>query len=302
MPGDQAVVIAGRTTRRLSPEEMEERCRKGQCYNCNEKYVRGHNKTCKHLFTQVIVVGDEPGEEADDPRDEPHISLHAITGLAIGETMQIIVRLGTATFTVLLDSGSTHNFVTTTAAESAGLDYQQCSGLHVMVANGDHIPCPGVARHTELRVDDTVFLPLGGYDMVLGTQWLATLGPILWDFRRLTMSFWQTNRHVRWQGIAGPRSQHLHACSSLDLVQLMLAEFNDIFTEPQGLPPLQSRAHKITLLRGTPPIAVRPYRYPANQKDELERQCRAMEAQGLIRRSSSAYSSLALLVKKANGS
>jgi hypothetical protein len=25
-------------------------------------------------------------------------------------------------------------------------------------------------------------MPLAGYDMVLGTQWLATLGPILCDF------------------------------------------------------------------------------------------------------------------------
>jgi hypothetical protein len=33
-------------------------------------------------------------------------------------------------------------------------------------------------------------LPLAGYDVVLGTEWLASLGPILWDFGALTMSFW----------------------------------------------------------------------------------------------------------------
>jgi hypothetical protein len=27
---------------------------------------------------------------------------------------------------------------------------------------------------------------------------------------------------------------------------------------------------------GSPPVAVRPYRYPASHKDELERQCTAM--------------------------
>jgi len=48
-------------------------------------------------------------------------------------------------------------------------------------------------------------------------------------------------------------------------------------------------------------VAVRPYRYPQLQKDELERQCRAMEAQGLIRRSSSPFSATVLLVKKADG-
>ena len=25
-------------------------------------------------------------------------------------------------------------------------------------------------------------MPLGGCDVILGTQWLRTLGPILWDF------------------------------------------------------------------------------------------------------------------------
>jgi hypothetical protein len=48
-------------------------------------------------------------------------------------------------------------------------------------------------------------------------------------------------------------------------------------------------------------VAVRPYRYPTLQKDELERQCKSMDALGLIRRNSSAYSSPVLLVKKRDG-
>ena len=47
---------------------------------------------------------------------------------------------------------------------------------------------------------------------------------------------------------------------------------------------------------------MRPYRYPATHKDELERQCAVMLDQGLIRRSSLAFSSPILLVKKADGS
>lgn len=69
-----------------------------------------------------------------------------------------------------------------------------------------------------------------------------------------------------------------------------------------SLPPPRSCDHHITLLPGTAPVAVRPYRYPAAHKDELERQCVAMLLQGTIRRSSSSFSSLVLLVKKADGS
>jgi hypothetical protein len=43
------------------------------------------------------------------------------------------------------------------------------------------------------------------------------------------------------------------------------------------------------------------HRYPQLQKDELERQCRALEQQGLIKRSSLAFSAPVLLVKKSDG-
>lgn len=36
---------------------------------------------------------------------------------------------------------------------------------------------------------DCYAIALGEFDVVLGVQWLRTLGPILWDFDRLTISF-----------------------------------------------------------------------------------------------------------------
>ena len=52
----------------------------------------------------------------------------------------------------------------------------------------------------------------------------------------------------------------------------------------------------------TAPVAVRPYRYPQLQKDELETQCAAMLQQGIIRPSTSAFSAPVLLVKKPDAS
>jgi hypothetical protein len=49
-------------------------------------------------------------------------------------------------------------------------------------------------------------------------------------------------------------------------------------------------------------VAVRPYRYPAAHKDELEQQCAAMIDQGIVRRSDSPFSSPVLLVKTPDGS
>ena len=44
-------------------------------------------------------------------------------------------------------------------------------------------------------------LPLGGCDLVLGTQWLNTLGITNWDFKHLTMGFQYGSNHIVLQGI-----------------------------------------------------------------------------------------------------
>lgn len=49
-------------------------------------------------------------------------------------------------------------------------------------------------------------------------------------------------------------------------------------------------------------MAVRPYRYPAAHKIELEKQCETMIENDIVRRSDSAFSSSVLLVKKPDGS
>ena len=86
-----------------------------------------------------------------------------------------------------------------------------------------------------------------------------------------------------------------------DLLTALLAEFADLFAEPKGLPPAHAFDHRIHLLPGTPPVAVRPYLYAQLLKDEIEAQCRAMLEQGIIRASTSAFSSRVLLVRKHDG-
>lgn len=90
-------------------------------------------------------------------------------------------------------------------------------------------------------------------------------------------------------------------CAGRELLDSLLADYTEIFGDPTGLPPPRVQDHRIRLEAGSLPVAVRPYRYPALQKDELERQCVEMLERGLIRRSTSAFSSPVLLVKKRDG-
>ncbi|KAM3243961.1 hypothetical protein ACQJBY_055715 [Aegilops geniculata] len=302
----------GRPIKRLSQTEMEERRRLGLCFNCNEKFGRGHNRVCQRIFLLDLAPDDDNDDTASAIDDaspaDPRISLHAISGVRTSETMQMHITLGGVSLLALIDSGSTHNFIAEEAAARATLPSPAAEKMRVTVANGERVPCQGAYRAVSFRIgqeefsEDFLALPLAGYDVVLGTQWLVTLGPITWDFRALSMQFWRRGPWVSWRGLAGPDGPALTLCNGRDFLDAIIAEFEGVFAEPSGVPPPRSRDHGITLLPGSAPVAVRPYHYPAAHKDELERQCAAMLAQGIIRASSSAFSSPVLLVRKPDGS
>ncbi|XP_066340433.1 uncharacterized protein [Miscanthus floridulus] len=193
-----SLTIEGRQVKRLSQSEMEERRRLGLCFNCNEKFGRGHNRVCEHIFLLDLAEADDDDdpEQTDAAVNSPLISLLAMAGVRSSETMQVHIQLGGASLLALLDSGSTHNFVSEEAAARTSLRLQPRGNMKVTVANGERVPCPGVYRAVPFSIASEPFstdffaLPLAGYDVVLGTEWLASLGPILWDFGALTMSFW----------------------------------------------------------------------------------------------------------------
>jgi hypothetical protein len=85
-------------------------------------------------------------------------------------------------------------------------------------------------------------------------------------------------------------------------IQSLLDQFSELFAVPQGLPPRRQCDHKIPLIPGAQPVAVRPYRYAPNLKNEIEQQVSAMLRSGLIQPSSSSFSSPVLLVRKKDGS
>ena len=99
--------------------------------------------------------------------------------------------------------------------------------------------------------------------MVLGVQWLGTLGPILWDFAKQTMAFKRSGKRVLWRGIDTTPGFSAAALSGPgnNLMDALLEEFAGLFAEPQGLPPRRHLSHRIRLKRGIGAVAVRPYCY-----------------------------------------
>lgn len=64
-----------------------------------------------------------------------------------------------------------------------------------MIANGKDLYCIVQCEKFEVKIQgqnfyvDVYTLPLDNYDLNLGSQWLADLGDIVWNFKKLIMKF-----------------------------------------------------------------------------------------------------------------
>jgi hypothetical protein len=134
---------------------------------------------------------DVEGETADDLG----ISLHTLTGIDVSNTMTLNIFIHDASLVALVNMGSTHTFIQEAAATWLGVSVNPRPELSVKVANGDCVTSSGVYSKLHISIDDEAFditcygLPLVSFDIVLGVQWLRSLGPILWNFSALSMEF-----------------------------------------------------------------------------------------------------------------
>jgi hypothetical protein len=288
----------------LSPEEMADKRKRGECYFCLEKFSVDDKCAMKRVFLMEL-------EEEDDVvtlDDDLGISLHALTGIAWANTMQLLVNIAGKEHRALVDSRSTHMFIHDAVVHCLGLDVTLQPNLFVKVANGERLQSYGACKATEVLIQGKSFvmncyaLPPEGFDIILGVQWLKSLGPIMWDFAPLTMAFVREGHSVHLVGCGGMRSALYYLQPMDNIMDTLIQSYSDIFKAPRGLPPQRPHDHRINLMPGTPPTTVRPYCYPQLLKDEVKRQCSDMLAQGVIRPSTSPFSSPVLLVKKADSS
>ena len=85
---------------------------------------------------------------------------------------------------ILIDTGSTHNFVDAAMISMLHLPLKPSVTFEVKVASGASIRTQGVCSNVKVAMQGHVFavdlnaLALGDCELVLGTQWLRTLGLI----------------------------------------------------------------------------------------------------------------------------
>ena len=172
-------------------------------------------------------------------------------------------------------------------------------------------------------------LQLGGYDAILGYDWLKLHSPMTcyWDEHKV--EFCHQGKAIQLAGVQSPPLT-LSAISATSLMKLskgndlwamaivnfveqstssplpeleaLLEEFDDVFAKPTTLPPSRVYDHTIPLVPQAVPVNSKPYRYSPGHKDEIERQVKELLDAGLISHSSSPFASPVLLVQKKDGS
>lgn len=146
-------------------------------------------------------------------------------------------------------------------------------------------------------------IPLGGYEAILGVQWLRQVSPICFDFTKQEMVItWQQKKITQAcflvQLSAIEESTPEQEIQAPEDIQKILHEFPTVFQPPKELPPCRPQDHLIPIMEGSAPVNINPYKCPYLQRTKIEKMVQEMLASGIIKHSQSPYASPVLLVKK----
>ena len=100
---------------------------------------------------------------------------------------------------VTIDPGATNNFISTRVVQRLGIQCEDCDKFAVLLGNGEEIVGKLICRIVEIMIlgltliQEFLSLDLGNSDLILGVQWLETLGPVATNWKTQTMKF-------EWQG------------------------------------------------------------------------------------------------------
>ena len=337
---------------KLTEQEIQKRREKGLCFSCNEKFGPGHR--CKKELNIILVeeeeeeqsklkgeISSEDGADGDWSMVESntieaslftaHISLQSIMGMHRKYTMKIEGDYQGYKVTVLIDSGASHNFICSQLIDKMAIPTHKFQKYNIQLGSGKSLVGDSICKNIPISIQGVLtvqhYLPLklNCFDVILGVQWLDTLGWVHFLFSQHLMKFRLSDSVYLFRGDPNISKTEDPGCGNIEVPKdtthfqplrltqdavndraityerVMKARFPTVFETPNGLPPSRSVDHSIHLLPRVQPVNSRPYRYSHAQKAEIEKQTQELLLSGIIQPSRSPYASPALLVKKKDG-
>ena len=219
--------------------KIQEKRKHNLCFNCDEKRSLGHKCKKNQAFVlEGIGIEDELDEDWDDAlvrtgedhiqlvgREVPSISLQAMCGITATHTTRLMGFIHNQPVNILVDSGSTHNFINGKFARKLKLESQDSRSFDVLVANGDRISGRGLCKAAPLDCygvqmpADFLLLPMGGTDIVLGALWMWALDDVTLNFKKLPVKFTYAGVDRVWQVVVPESLQIVDKLKMMEVLQ-----------------------------------------------------------------------------------
>ena len=193
---------------RLTDAEFQARKDKGLCFHCDERFASGHK--CRKQLNILLVHDEEIGEADHSDQDwapvdfdstkvngiyAASLSCNSVHGLSKRSTMKLQGKIRERDVVILIDPGATHNFICEKLAAELSLPLTPMPPYRIVL--GDGPVTVGKGKYSEVAVitqgimiiDEFLPLALTSIHVIMGKQWLDTIGWVHQHFRNLVMKF-----------------------------------------------------------------------------------------------------------------
>ncbi|XP_010507453.1 PREDICTED: uncharacterized protein LOC104784079 [Camelina sativa] len=276
-----------------SNADLDDMRRRGICFKCQGKWFRGHE--CPNKELQILTVLDDYLVEVLQDHcymeEQPEVvvagqlmelSYSSFMGLSSPSATKMRGIINHGEVLMMIDSGTTHNFITPKMVERLQLQAQSCAHLNIKLGTGVMVQGVGVCRNLSFHIQgwsfpsDFIILDLGQdtheYSFTYKNQLVNLVGD-----SELQMAGCALKGSSLFLEKASSSQLFSHeVCSEQtrevrQAIDGVLLQFDSVFVEPTGLPPIRGREHAINLVAGVTAVSVRPYRYLHAQKEIMEK-------------------------------
>jgi hypothetical protein len=192
----------------------------GLCFKCGDKFDPSHQcgqkpvANLNALETEICPL--QLSKEALNLMEihdlaeaqQLSLSLNALAGLESSNCLRLRAMVGNQVMIILVDSGSNSSFINTHMLPRIQCEITDVPPIPVKLANGEFIYTSkmvpeltwwshGATFTTPMRV-----LDMGGYDAILGIDWLKRHSPMVTDWEKKFLSFPYKGQQVTLHGVA----------------------------------------------------------------------------------------------------
>lgn len=125
-----------------------------------------------------------------------------------GKTLKFEGTISGIPIVVLVDSGASHNFISRKLVNALGLSSQCFSGINIKLGDGHKVFVTEKCVQFHIWIGDCEFtldallFDMDHLDLVLGMEWLNTLGDVIHNWKQHSMQFMWNGKPIKIQGLS----------------------------------------------------------------------------------------------------